>query len=293
MNRLSPPRLSPNARAYALLALVMLCWAGNSIVGRAVRDDVTPFTLAFARWLIAAFVAGIALGATEHDIPERFHDFAENVSSIFQVLTFFVFGALIVATGYDGSIPALIAFVVLALVVARPVAMLISLIGTDFQRPERFFMAWFGPKGVASMLFALLVLKSAVDDGPEIFKIAAFVILASAPVLTLSARLVPVLLGAIGYGLCVSGAPTAIGAHVADHLSGRSFGAAFGSLTFVFGLGQLAGPQVAGFVADRTDSFVFPFLASSLLALVGAWCSWRLRRAEATRLAGEVVDAPG
>ncbi len=129
--------------------------------------------------LIAAFVAGIALGATEHDIPDRFHDFAENVSSIFQVLTFFVFGALIVATGYDGSIPALVAFVILALLVARPLAMFISLIGTDFRRPERLFMAWFGPKGVASMLFALLVLKSAVDDGSEMFKIAAYVILAS------------------------------------------------------------------------------------------------------------------
>ena len=72
-------------------------------------------------------MAGIALGATEHEIPDRFHDFAENVSSIFQVLTFFVFGALIVATGYDGSIPALVAFVLLALLVARPVAMFISL----------------------------------------------------------------------------------------------------------------------------------------------------------------------
>jgi predicted MFS family arabinose efflux permease len=123
--------------------------------------------------------------------------------------------------------------------------------------------------------------------------VAAFLILASAPVLTLTTRLVPVLLGAVGYGLCVSGAPTVIGAHVADHLSGRSFGAAFGSLTFVFGAGQLAGPQAAGFVADRTDSFVVPFLASSLLALVGAWCSWRLRSAEATRLAAAGGAAPG
>ena len=57
--------------------------------------------------------------------------------------------------------------------------MFISLLGTDFRRPERVFMASFGPKGVASMLFALLVLKSAVDDGPEIFKIASYVILAS------------------------------------------------------------------------------------------------------------------
>ena len=77
----------------------------------------------FGNGLIAAFVAGIALGATEHEIPDRFIDFAENVISIFQVLTFFVFGALIVATGYDGSIPALVAFILLALLVARPVAM--------------------------------------------------------------------------------------------------------------------------------------------------------------------------
>lgn len=49
-------RLSPNARAYGLLAVVMLCWAGNSIVGRAVRADVGPFALAFGRWLIASLV---------------------------------------------------------------------------------------------------------------------------------------------------------------------------------------------------------------------------------------------
>jgi NhaP-type Na+/H+ or K+/H+ antiporter len=129
--------------------------------------------------LIAAFVAGIALGATEHEIPDRFIDFAENVSSIFQVLTFFVFGALIVATGYDDSVPALVAFVLLALLVARPVALLVSLIGTNFHRSERLFMAWFGPKGVASMLFALLVLKSAAESASLMFQVAAFVILAS------------------------------------------------------------------------------------------------------------------
>ena len=133
----------------------------------------------FGNGLIAAFVAGIALGATEHEIPERFIDFAENVSSILQVLTFFVFGALIVAVGYDASIPALVVFVLLALLVARPIAMLISLAGTDFARAERGFMAWFGPKGVASMLFALIVLKSAAEQSSLIFKVAAFTILCS------------------------------------------------------------------------------------------------------------------
>ncbi|HEX7854125.1 MAG TPA: DMT family transporter [Sphingobium sp.] len=44
-------------RSYAMLAVVMLLWAGNSIVGRAVRMDVPPFTLAFVRWTGAALIA--------------------------------------------------------------------------------------------------------------------------------------------------------------------------------------------------------------------------------------------
>ena len=76
----------------------------------AVGFGLAAFGLAdvtFGNGLIAAFVFGITLGFSEHEITERFADFSENVSAIFQVLTFFVFGALIVATGYDGSILAL------------------------------------------------------------------------------------------------------------------------------------------------------------------------------------------
>jgi len=129
--------------------------------------------------LIAAFVCGIALGAAEHEVPEGFVEFAENASAIFQVLTFFVFGALIVATGFHHSVPPLVLFIVFALVVARPAAVLLSFVHTGLPRPQKAFMAWFGPKGVASMLFALLVLKSGVPDAAEIFDVAAFAIIAS------------------------------------------------------------------------------------------------------------------
>ena len=129
--------------------------------------------------LIAAFVAGIAMGAAEHEIPDTFVEFAENVSAISQVITFFIFGALIVATGYHGEIWRLAIFVILALLVARPVAILLSLIRSRLPRPLKLFIAWFGPKGVASMLFALFVLKSTVAEGELIFEIAAFTILCS------------------------------------------------------------------------------------------------------------------
>jgi NhaP-type Na+/H+ or K+/H+ antiporter len=133
----------------------------------------------FGNGLIAAFVAGIAMGAVEHDIPDAFVEFAENVSAISQVITFFIFGALIVATGYSGDIWRLAIFIVLALVVARPLAILISFIRSRLPGPQKMFVAWFGPKGVASMLFALFVLKSSVGEGQLIFDVAAFTILCS------------------------------------------------------------------------------------------------------------------
>jgi NhaP-type Na+/H+ or K+/H+ antiporter len=128
---------------------------------------------------IATFVCGIALAAADHDIADDFVDFSENVSSILQVLAFFVFGAVIVATGYDGGIGVLILFIAFALLVARPVAVWISFLNVDMPKPYRAFIAWFGPKGVASMLFGLYVLNSAVAERSLIFEVAAFAILAS------------------------------------------------------------------------------------------------------------------
>jgi NhaP-type Na+/H+ and K+/H+ antiporter len=129
--------------------------------------------------LIAAFVCGIAMAASERDVPQGFVEFAENASAILQVLTFFVFGALIVATGFHHSVPPLILFVVFALIVARPAAVMLSFVKTGIPRPQKLFMAWFGPKGVASMLFALFVLKSKVGNGELIFDVAAVAIVTS------------------------------------------------------------------------------------------------------------------
>lgn len=129
--------------------------------------------------LIAAFVCGIAMGASEREVPEGFVEFAENSSAILQVLTFFVFGGLIYATGFHHSVPPLVLFVLFLLFVARPVAVLLSFLRTGIPQSEKLFMAWFGPKGVASMLFALFVLKSDVPSNDLIFDTAAIAIIAS------------------------------------------------------------------------------------------------------------------
>jgi NhaP-type Na+/H+ or K+/H+ antiporter len=129
--------------------------------------------------LIATFVCGISLGIAKHDIADDFVVFAENVSSILQVLTFLAFGGLIVAAGFHGSVPLLIAFIAFALLIARPVAISVSFLRVGMPSEQRAFIAWFGPKGVAGILFAELVLNSDARNANLIFETAAFVILAS------------------------------------------------------------------------------------------------------------------
>lgn len=134
----------------------------------------------YGNGLIAAFVAGMALAAGRIELPETFARFNESVSGTFQVMTFVVFGALMVGTGwFHGSTPALLAFVAFALLVARPASVLLSFVGLGLPRSQTLFIAWFGPKGVASMLFALLVLNSDVPHRTLVFSVASFVILAS------------------------------------------------------------------------------------------------------------------
>jgi NhaP-type Na+/H+ or K+/H+ antiporter len=129
--------------------------------------------------LVATFVAAIMLAVSRPDVPEAFAEFNESVSAVLQVVTFVLFGALIVGTGFAVSAPALAAFVVLVLFVARPAAIAIAFVRSRLSRPETAFVAWFGPKGVASMLFALLVAESQAPDRTLVFDIASLVVLAS------------------------------------------------------------------------------------------------------------------
>lgn len=133
----------------------------------------------FGNGFVATFVCGLCLAIAEHDIAEDFEIFSENLSSILSVLTFFIFGALIVTIGLSAGVALLLVFIAFVLLVARPLAVSISFLRVDLPRPHRAFIAWFGPKGVASMLFALFVLKSSVGERDLIFEVAAFVILAS------------------------------------------------------------------------------------------------------------------
>jgi sodium/hydrogen antiporter len=93
---------------------------------------------------------------------------------------FVVFGAIITLDGLFGDGWAAVAIVAFTLLVARPVAVFAALAGSrQVDTAEKAFMAWFGPKGVATMAFALFVLGSAAPEGERIADIAALAVLIS------------------------------------------------------------------------------------------------------------------
>ena len=92
---------------------------------------------------------------------------------------FVVFGSLLTLDGLFTDGWAAVAVVAFTLLVARTVAVWIALAGTGVDAATKGFMAWFGPKGVATMTFSLLVLAEGIPDAERIFNLAALCVFAS------------------------------------------------------------------------------------------------------------------
>jgi NhaP-type Na+/H+ or K+/H+ antiporter len=128
---------------------------------------------------IAVYVCAITLGIRRPDIRGYVEARADDIIEVVKLGIFVVFGALLTVDGLFGDGWAAVGIAAVTLLVARPVAVAIALTGTRVSRAALGFMAWFGPKGVATMTFSLLVLGSGVAAGERIFNLAAFVVFCS------------------------------------------------------------------------------------------------------------------
>jgi NhaP-type Na+/H+ or K+/H+ antiporter len=128
---------------------------------------------------IAVFVCAITLGVRRPDITESFRRRSEDLIEILKLVIFVVFGSLLTFDGLFGEGWAAVGIVAFTLLVARPVAVFAALSGTKVDAFTKGFMAWFGPKGVATMAFSLFVLGKSVSSGERIFNLAALVVFAS------------------------------------------------------------------------------------------------------------------
>ncbi|WP_435010355.1 cation:proton antiporter [Tundrisphaera lichenicola] len=114
-----------------------------------------------ANEFLAAFAAGITVATIGPEVREAFHRFGELVAELLKLAALLVFGALI-SPKFLGEISASgYIFALLVLVAVRPLALSISLLWSPLGWRERATAAWFGPKGFASVVFGLLILKQA------------------------------------------------------------------------------------------------------------------------------------
>jgi sodium/hydrogen antiporter len=130
---------------------------------------------------LASFAAGAAVGVSNRTLCDCFLDFGEVIAELLMLVSFVLFGAVLsTKLGEVSAVDGLLLAAV-ALFLARPLAVggALSLRHAALSREGRAFIAWFGPRGLNSLLLALLALDAGVPDGDTLFALTGFVVLVS------------------------------------------------------------------------------------------------------------------
>ncbi len=113
---------------------------------------------------IAAFAAGIGFACIVRERCQFVFDFTESEGQLLSWSAFFVIGALLVPEAIAHLDAPMAVAIMLSLLIVRPLAIWISLIGSDADTVTRLFVGWFGPRGLATALFALLVTEQLAPE---------------------------------------------------------------------------------------------------------------------------------
>ena len=106
---------------------------------------------------IATWVAGVTFGRATKDRVPGTAIFAEDLGSLLALLSFLGFGAILLGPLIDDVTWQAVAYAALSLTVVRMLPVALSLLGTGLARPTLVLAGWFGPRGLASIVFGLLV----------------------------------------------------------------------------------------------------------------------------------------
>ena len=106
---------------------------------------------------IAAFFAGLYAGNTCEKTREHIENFAESEGELFVLISFFLFGLAFVPVTVDFITLEVVIYAFLSLTVLRMLPVMVSLIGSKLDFATIAFIAWFGPRGIASILYVLIV----------------------------------------------------------------------------------------------------------------------------------------
>lgn len=128
---------------------------------------------------LAAFAGGIAVVLFNQELCDCFMEFGETLVEMLMLLAFVLFGIAIAGLLPDIDLLAALVVAAIAIGIARPMAIFLSLYRAKVGLPGKAFLAWFGPRGLSSLLLALLVVQAGLDGAEEILGVAGLVVIVS------------------------------------------------------------------------------------------------------------------
>ena len=157
--------MSPVFTKLSAIALAMLAFTLAELIG--------------GNGFIAAFVAGLTLGNTQREVCHRLSEFAETEGQLLTLFVFLVFGAVMVSPALAALSWQAALYAVLSLTLIRMLPVALSLLGAGLQRETALFLGWFGPRGIASIIYGLLLLEQSLPQGERLFSVIVLTVLLS------------------------------------------------------------------------------------------------------------------
>jgi len=127
---------------------------------------------------LAAFAAGMTIAALDVELCDCFVEYGAVTAEMFLLLTFVLLGGSLIWTGFTVVSGPTLLFTAIALLIRTPVY-LASLVGSEVDTRGRLLIAWFGPRGLSSLLLVLLPVFAGVPGSDRWFSICSLVVLAS------------------------------------------------------------------------------------------------------------------
>jgi len=153
-------------------------FAGAAVLGLAICCYTTSVAL-HGNGFIAAFIGGLSFAAAGGQAAQLI-PFVEGTGTVVSLLVWLLFGVVAVVPAFENLTWQTVVYAVLSLTVIRMLPVALALVGSGLSRTTVAFVGWFGPRGLASVVFGLLALETlGARDARPVTTVIAFTVLLS------------------------------------------------------------------------------------------------------------------